>query len=314
VGDALIESSPNPLGTPALAGSIARHYELGGRLERAAELHADAGRMASSLFAHTEALHHLVAALALGHPAPAALHESIGDTRVLVGDYAEAIHSYETAAALSDPDRLPGLEQKLADVYLRRGDWDLAEAHLQTALAGTTEPALLARIHADLSLTAFHKRALERAVELGHESLRAATVSADPRALAQAHNILGILANARGETDEAVRHLGTSLTLAEEIEEPLAETAALNNLALTERARGHSREAIELTGRALSLCAHHGDRHREAALHNNLADLLHATGDKQGAMDHLKQAATIFAAIGGEPTEMLPEVWKLVRW
>jgi hypothetical protein len=56
-----------------------------------------------------------------------------------------------------------------------------------------------------------------------------------------------------------------------------------------------------------------GDRHRRAALHNNLADLLRAAGRADEAMDHLKQAVTIFAAVG-EPGRLEPAIWQLVEW
>jgi hypothetical protein len=72
--------------------------------------------------------------------------------------------------------------------------------------------------------------------------------------------------------------------------------------------------ALDLTRTALALCASQGDRHREAALHSNLADLLHATGRQEEAMAHLKQAAAIFAQIGGPEGHLHHEIWKLVEW
>ena len=60
------------------------------------------------------------------------IHEAIADIHVLQGDYAEAIHGYETAAALTEqPERV---DRKLGALYLRRGDYDLAGAHLTDAL------------------------------------------------------------------------------------------------------------------------------------------------------------------------------------
>jgi Tetratricopeptide repeat len=101
---------------------------------------------------------------------------------------------------------------------------------------------------------------------------------------------------------------------AETLPGPSPRIAALNNLALASRAAGDPCHALDLTRTALALCASQGDRHREAALHSNLADLLHATGRQEEALAHLKQAAAIFAQIGGPEGHLHHEIWKLVEW
>jgi predicted ATPase len=119
----------------ALAGQIAHHYRLSGQESLAAEYFKLAGEHARTLYANTEALAHFRAALALGHPAAAALYIAIGDLQTLTGDYGAALTSYETAAALCDPDGLAEIERKLGQVHDRRGEWDLAESHVRAALA-----------------------------------------------------------------------------------------------------------------------------------------------------------------------------------
>jgi DNA-binding SARP family transcriptional activator len=296
--------------------SIAGHFRAGGLEGQAAELYAAAGWEAGSLYANREGVQHFEAALALGHPDAPALHESIGDLRVLMGEYAQAAVSYETAAALGIDAAVPSLEHKLGNVHLRRGDWELAESHLEAAL-DTMSPGdavLRARALADLSLVAYRQGSIEEARRRAGHALDAATGSGDERALVQAHNIAGILAKSDGDIPTALNHLEASLELAGRLEDPGARVAALNNLALSAQSSGDVGRALELTAEALSLCSRMGDRHREAALHNNMADLLHASGEEQTSMEHLKQATVAFAEIGAEPAGMLPEVWKLVEW
>ena len=124
----------------------------------------------------------------------------------------------------------------------------------------------------------------------------------DKQALAQAHNMQGILAFNQRDMDAARHHLENSLALAEALGNLGAQAAALNNLALTWGAVGETARAVALAETALRLCSSQGDRHREAALHNSLADLLHAAGRVEASMIHLKQAAAIFAEIGGQDT------------
>ncbi len=301
----------------SVAGQIAHHYQLAGLDAEAAEYFKLAGEHARSLYANAEALSHFHSALALGHPLASALHEAIGDLRTLTGEYGAALTSYETAAALCDPARLPGLEHKMGNLYDRRGEWDLAERHFATAqeeFGKSGRDGERARLYADWSLTAHRQGGIERAVELAERALGLAEAADDASALAQAHNILGILASSQGDRDEANNHLRRSLALAENLGDVSARIAALNNLALAYGASGENERALNLTETALALCVSRGDRHREAALHDNLADLLHAMGRSEEAMAQLKQAVSIFSEIGVDAGAMQPEIWKLTEW
>ncbi|MGH2681795.1 MAG: ATP-binding protein [Actinomycetota bacterium] len=302
----------------AAAAVIARHYRMAGLERDAAEHFRLAGEHARRLFANTEALEHFQAALALGHPDPAGLNESIGEVHTLLGRYAAALASYETAAAVAEPARLAGIEHRLGAVHHRLGHWDRAERHFEAAHQAVDEAgsngARTARILADRSLNAHDGGRSDEALELAQRALKLAEAADDPEALAQAHNILGILAGRSGDRAEALRHLEQSLAIAETLPDPSARVAALNNLALVHGSAGEVDRAQELAEQALVLCAGQGDRHREAALHNNLADLLHAAGRSEEAMSHLKQAVTIFSEVGQEAGEVQPVIWKLVEW
>jgi tetratricopeptide (TPR) repeat protein len=301
---------------PEGAGLVAQHLRLAGDQAGAAEQHEMAGEHAASLLANADALEHLEAALALGHPDTAALHERIGDLRTLVGDYAAAIASYESAAAHGDAAALARIEHKLGGVHQRRGEWERAEARFDVALeaAQPGDGALRARILADLALTLHQSGRSDRASGLAGDARAEAEAAADLRAQAQAHNMLGVLARAQGRFGPAREELERSLSLAEELGDPSARVAALNNLALVAREAGEPERALELTGAALALCAAQGDRHREAALENNLADLHHAAGRSQESMEHLKRAVSIFSEVGADEATRLPEIWKLVSW
>ena len=318
VADALLARAHARRDQGATAGQIAHHYREAGQDALAADQFKIAGMHARRLYANAEALAHFNAALALGHPAVAALHEAIGDLHTLRGEYSAALTSYETAAALCDPESLPAIESKLGGVHHRRGAWDLAGSHFQAALLALGEdghPGERARIYADWSLTVHQAGNGDgRAAELAQRALSLAEAAGDTRALAQSHNILGVLATSRRAIDAAVHHLERSLQLADALGDPSARVAALNNLALAYGASGATERALELAREALALAGALGDRHREAALHNNLADLMHAGGRSDEAMAHLKQAVAIYAEIGVEAGTVQPEIWKLAEW
>ncbi len=317
VADALSSRARTPRDARSLAGQIAHHYRQAGQDDRAAAYFAVAGEHARSLYANLEALRHLQAALALGHPETAGLHEAIGDLHALSGAYADALASYETAAALSQPHVLARMEHKLGQIHHRRGEWDLAEHSFKAAEAALGDgpaDAESAQLYADWSLMAHHRGHSDQARTLAEKALLLAEQTGDDRALAQAHNVLGILAGAGGETVTARRHLERSVALAEKLDDPSARAAALNNLALAYSAEGEIERAMHLTEAALGLTSARGDRHRQAALHNNLADLLHAAGRSEEALAHVKQAVTIYAEIGVEAGSVQPHIWKLTEW
>jgi tetratricopeptide (TPR) repeat protein len=321
VAQALSDRQRTLASTDALAGSIAQHYQLAGRLAEAAEYFYRAGEYARSLYANAEALAHYQAALTAGYPDAARLHERLADLHTLRGEYQAALQNYETAAALDRlrPDHVAHIEHRLGQVYQRQGKRDLAETHFAAALRTLTEPSVQAQIYTDWSLSAHHRGDTDRALELAQRALELAEASTDQRAAsqrahAQAHNVLGVLARHQGDMATAEHHLQQSLTVAAESGDRIAHVAALNNLSWVFAECDAIDQALALTMQALAECAALGDRHREAALHNNLADLLHEAGRSEEAMAHLKQAVTIFAEIGVESGALQPEIWKLAEW
>src|SRR5262249_35255402 len=92
---------------------------------------------------------HLRAALALEHSDQAWLHEALGGLHTVLGEYAAALQSFETAITLAGPEATARLEQALGKVYARRGDWELAAIHFEAAIGDTNDQGLMARAYAD---------------------------------------------------------------------------------------------------------------------------------------------------------------------
>ncbi len=315
--EALVGQARGPRKNEALESQIAYHYQLAGQDALAAQYYYSAGEFARTIYANQTAIAHFQAALALGHPDAAGLHEKIGDLQTLQGYYSAALASYETAAALCKSDCIAAIEYKLGNVCYRKGAWELAESHFQRALDRLGEkgsPAELARLFADWSRTAFHQDQIERATELANKALNLAETAQDDLALAQTQNLLGILARSRMDYDRATAHLKKSLEIATLLDDLPTRIAALNNLALVCMDQQDLKHAFTLTQTALELCIQQGDHHREAALHGNLADLFHETGQDEQAMIHLKKAVSIFTEIGGSVNEEQQEIWKLIEW
>jgi DNA-binding SARP family transcriptional activator len=282
---------------------VARHLELAGDDSAAALAHVAAAEHARSLGAALEAVAHLEAAIALGHPDGAALQEAIADLHTLRGAYKDALAAYAAAGA-HDDGAAGRLEHKLGGVHERLGAWELAERHYEDALMLGAEEAA---VQSDRSRVAWRRGDLDHARTLGFEALRLAEEADANAAAAQANNILGLLGCGR-------EYFERSLELSSELPDPGVRIAALNNLARDHAAAGDLARAEELIREALVQCSAEGDLHHEAALRNNLADVLHKAGRGDEAMEELKRAVSSFAAIGGEGEDLYPGVWSLAEW
>ena len=313
--DALMERLSRRPGAVA-AASIARQLELAGRDEEAAVWHVRAAEDARRVFAHSSAAEHLEAALALGHD-PAGLHLALGECYARLGRYADAVTAFEQAAAQA-PEGVAAasVERRLAQVHLRLGDLEIAEAHLGSARSmppADRDDAWDAELLADIALVRLRRGDVDRAGEAADEAVRLATSAAEPVALAEAHNVSGLVAARTGDLTAAREHLLSSLASAELLADPRRAVAALNNLSRLEAEAGHLPAALDAAERALALGSRSGDVHPLAALHTNLADLLHATGRDEQAQEHQRAAAALFAEVDREPVRR-PEIWKLAEW
>jgi DNA-binding SARP family transcriptional activator/tetratricopeptide (TPR) repeat protein len=298
------------------AATVARHLDLAGRAPEAATWHWSAAQEARALYAHATAAEHLQAAMAGGHD-PAMTHLALGDVRLSLGEYGAAIESFEQAAALIESEPLLAeVEHKLAQVHHRLGDWDVAEAHLDSALALIQETpdasARRSQVLADSALVLLRRGQFDAARERAVAATEVAAAIGEPAALAQAYNVLAVL-DARREVSAARNHLQVSLGHAEQLDDPGPAVAALNNLARLEADAGDLDAALDAATKALELGIRHGDRHRMGALHANLADLLHDAGREAEAREHVRASVVLLADVDRE-TERRPEVWKLVEW
>ena len=304
---------------PSQSGQIAYHYQHAGSPDKAAHYYYLAGLEDRTFHANADALAHFQSAIALGYPQKSDVLVEMGDLYTLIGYYPRAIQQYESAASFDDQTLLPTIEQKIGQVYLRRGQWELAACHFEAAIFDLDamppqqHKAFEARVRADLSLVFYHRGLTDQASSLADEALTLAEAGDDPLALAQTQNLLGILARSEQQYKKALGHLEQSLSYTLQLDNPQGQIAALNNLALAQTDLGDTQAALETISRAIDESLLLGDRYLEAALRSNYADILRAAGDTEAAIQQLKQAAVIFAEIGQSAENWEPEIWKLVE-
>lgn len=315
--DALAGSSGRPDRGPGWSARVAHHLELAGRSDEAADWYERAAQEAAAVSGHATAELHWEAALALGRDRWTC-HLGIGDARVRLGHYAGAIEAYEQAAAASLTDeQLALVERRLGGVHDRLGEYDVAEAHVESALAllGASPDSGAVRrgaLLADLALVSLRLGDPDRARQRARVVIDSEPAFEDD-ALAQAYDVLGVVAARAGDLGSAREHLQSSLIHVARSGDSGVEIAALNNLARVEARAGCLDEALDLAHRALERSAALADTHRTAALHDHLADLLHRVERDDEAREHQRKAASLFAAVDREP-DRRPEIWQLSEW
>ena len=123
--------------SPSLPAAMARHLAAG-RARRGGRCGLPrAGDRRRLVFANAEALEHLRAALALGHPDRRGSRQRSATCRRCGATTRGALAAYERAAA--GAHRRRRLEHRLGRLQHRRGEYALAEAHFRAALAATPD-------------------------------------------------------------------------------------------------------------------------------------------------------------------------------
>lgn len=293
---------------------IATHERAAGRDAEAAEAYRQAGRRAAAVFANDDAISHLSAALALGHPDAGSIRAAVGRLRTRTGDYAGAVADLEAAAAISPTPVLPDLEWALARVHLRRGDLAAALHHLDAALASGPGDGLAARVLVDRSVVLRRMRDPAGAVATAERAASMAERIGDGAAAGAAHRMLGLAAMDTGDAGRAIDELTSALAAAAADADPTARIAALASLAMASAAAGALDVALAHGERAVEETRTIGDRHLEAAVENHLADILHGAGRDEDAMVHLRRAVQAFADVDGDPADPDPGIWMLSAW
>jgi DNA-binding SARP family transcriptional activator/tetratricopeptide (TPR) repeat protein len=294
---------------------IAGHERDAGRPSEAAEAFVEAARRAESVFANREAIEHLSAAIALGHPDSAGAHARIGELRSRLGEYPAAIASLETAAALADSPDLPAIELALGRLHRRRGDLAASASHLASVLGSPDlTDAIRGRALVERSVVALRGGDLDLAGESASGAREVAGRLGDPHLAGLAERLVGLIAQGQGDLARAQEALGRSVALAADDPDPTASIAALAALALAQAAGGSVEEGVATATAAIEGCRRIGDRHLEAAVENHLADMLHEAGHSDDSMVHLKRAVALFAEIGDTGPERDPGIWTLAAW
>ncbi|MER5428459.1 tetratricopeptide repeat protein [Streptomyces sp. NPDC002588] len=336
---------PGPSGhTVRLATTLHRHYERAGHYTDALTVHTYALRAARSvgdtrgeadvlaclgavhrrLGDYDSALRHHESALALcrrtGYPAGEARHlTNVGVLHELRGRYREAAEQHERAVVLfrtagdvhGEADVLNnlGIVHELLEEFEESVEcYERALRQYRSVNHSFGEASalgnlgiLLARLDDHAAAAGHFERALALFRRLGHTG-------------GEAHALtnLGDALSGLGRYDEATERQREALELFRATGEPYGEAGALNGLGEALLGGGRHTGALDAHTAALQVAGGIGDQEEQARAHLGSAAVSRTRGEPGRAAHHLREALTLYTALGSPRADEVAETLRTV--
>ena len=283
---------------------IARHYERGDDIERAAQWYLTAARESAAVYAYADTVELVGRALALSPPSAeraalldvrerahgrqgdrAAQRADIDELERIAGDDKHAtfdvlLRRTLLARALGESDEEGRTIAAMEDVARELGDEERAQALLQSAT------------HAGL-----RSRQTEGIVP-AREALTIYERLADARGQLECLILLVDFTTNVGDLDASRAYLEAMHARADSLADRAIEARALVVAATAALLRQEYRECIEMTERALPTQIETGDREAEAASRGRIAAAASFTGAFRTALDQYEKTLATFEAMG----------------
>jgi tetratricopeptide (TPR) repeat protein len=302
-----LEAGDNP---DTRADVLALHFFLGQDHDRAWRYSRIAGDQARETYANVDAATHYQRALDSVRRLPeipdvekVAVWTSLGDVRILSGNFEESLDAYGRATKLAHKDLLllAQLAEKRARVRERSGQYTLAlrelsRGHRQLDAEHSAEAATSAA-----RLTAFAasiRQAQERPGEAIKQGLRAveeAEAAGDRASLARAYSVLDVSYRMLGRSDKAI-YAPRALAIYEELDDLNGQGVVHGNMGFVAYFDGEWAEAIEHYRRSRDAFLRIGNVVQAANGESNMAEVLVNQGRIDEARPLLEEARRIFVA------------------
>jgi predicted ATPase/class 3 adenylate cyclase len=294
---------------------LAFHYDRSENQPKKCEYLRKAGEAAQAEYANEAAIDFYRRVLEL---LPAAEKEGVmvrlGEVLALLGQYDEALSYYhsarellegpEAAAPPSNHYYMTELCRKIAEVYDRRSEYDLALEWLQKGLNYLNEDGPSIEVARLLSLWALvhrHQGKNEEAIAQCQKSLTIATqikTREGEQAMAQAYYSLGALYWRRGELSQAEHFCHESVRLYQKIEDIVGLSDAYNNLSIVYGDLGNWEQAGNALRESLTLKHKIGDIFGQGMMANNLGYLLLDRGEWDQAAHLFEESHLVWKQVG----------------
>lgn len=292
------------------ADLLAYHFDRAALWPEAFRYHLLAGNRARSLYANREAMAHYCRALEIAAQDPQAgddeqqiaLWESLGDVQAFVGQYDQALQSYQAGLASCPQERRQALLYwRIGQVHERKGETDQALTYLRQALdmLGPQErsPEVVS-VRTGLGWAHYYHGAYDQALQEGLAGLEIAQEQGYRRPLGDLLTLVAISLYEKGAYDRAESYCrqGLAISQAEGWDYELARL--YSTLGTIAHGRGDYDRAIENHRNSLVTRQRIGDRRGIGIAYNNLSTALFEAGRHQEALETLRLSLGIWEELG----------------
>ncbi len=238
-----------------------------------------------------------------------------GEVLNLLGRYDEAIDSFQKVLKYSKNSHLTlaKSKRKIADIYCKQGDYDIALGMLEKAqifLTGDTLEEQLERAEIYISRCFIYrmKGGMKEALIEGKTGLEIVDGLSGvtfeqieierKKVIARGSNNLGIIFQTKGEYDKAIELYRKSLKISEEIGDKQGIADAINNLGTFYYNKGEYDKAIELYQKRLQISEEIGDKLSIGMVSANLGNVYYDKGEFDKAIELYQKRLQISEEIG----------------
>ncbi|MBN1953417.1 MAG: tetratricopeptide repeat protein [Anaerolineae bacterium] len=289
---------------------LAHHYGQSGDREKGWDYLVKAGDKARGQYANESAIAYYNQALALEvHRAEAyRVYESLGAVYRLIGQYDQALASYQQALSHQPPTpfHVADIQRQIAKTWELQGWYDEAWQHLQLAhatLGSAQDTAEMARIYNDMGWIANQRGEYQEGLQLCVQGLEIA--EALPRAdepgrqvKDQLQHTMGTIYWRMGDFDQAIARFQKCIEMREQAGDLYNLVRSYNNLAAVYWSRSNFDAAAQYVEQSLAVSRKIGDTYAMAMGYNNLGVILYTLGRYHQAIERYEKSLDIRQAIG----------------
>jgi len=295
---------------------LAHHYGLSDDQDKALTYLLRAGDKTRQAYANREAITFYRQAEALAAQLnrsqdQVASAEGLGDVLFHVGEYDEAVASYEHALKTLETfdvftaseifPRRADLHRRIGAVHEKRGEFEAALTScarglelLSPAYEQTVEMARLLTLRCRV----YQKQGqFEIAIADGIRSVSILQATPSYRDIAQAHSELGNAYGGYSHPDEAISHLEQGQAILERIGDEYGASKVYNNLAIIYYETDLARSAVYFE-RSLQTMQRFGDVQAESTLYQNLGVIYYARGNYDRAIGYYQRSLKMKERLG----------------
>jgi len=286
---------------------LAHHYGLSDDQDKALTYLIKAGDKTRLAYANREAinLYRQAETLAqqLNRPQDRlAIAEGLGDVLFHVGQYDEALASYERALQTCEVlPRRADLHRRIGAVHEKRSQYDAALAScaqgIELLSPDHEQSVAMARLLTLRSRVHRQQGQCELAIVESERSLSILEGTAYYREIAEAHSVLGRAHYASGRPDQAIPHFEQGLVILEHIGDEYGAAKIYNNLAIIYSQTDLARSTGYFE-RVLQTMQRFGDVWGESTAYQNLGINCYECGDYARAIDHYRRSLDMKERLG----------------